>query len=208
MSVFIYGSASVHEIQSLRTFGEGVADDFFVVAGVAVFVVEGGVRPDPGAAFADLPRRWRIGGEVLSLETDSPFYWESDGALVNQLLQKNIVRETYIITKVESSMDPASASGAHAAIINAGGKLNSTSWEGFAPGQWMYMGADIDEQYSSSGTVSYRVEHTFAARIIGTSDGWQKIWNSEFSLWDRVSTTQLFDRTKQNYEYTEFTDLF
>jgi hypothetical protein len=161
-------------------------------------------NPDPSASFAALPRRWRIGGEFINIEAGTPFYWESDGALVNQNTFKRIVNETYIITQVVADMDPSNPAGKHATIIAAAGKLNNASWEGFAPGHWLYIGADIDEQFSSSGLPSYRIEHNFSARIVGTSDGWQRVYNEEFAVWDRISTTQLFDRTKQLYEYVDF----
>jgi len=166
-------------------------------------------NPAPGANFDDLPRRWRIGGEFINIEAGAPFYWKSNGNLVNQNTFKRLINETYIITEMVDEMNPASPSGKHAAIINAAGHCNSSSWQGLGKGDWLYIGADIDQQFSASGSPSYRIEHNFASRIVpGASEGWQRIYNEVAGDWDQVSNQQVFNEDGQLYPFTSFSLIF
>jgi len=166
-------------------------------------------QPDPNSSFSALPRKWRISGEFLSIEGQSELFWKSTGDLVNQNTFKRIVNETYIVTEVVTDMDTTNAAGKHANIINAAGKLNSATWEGFGKGNWLYMGADIDEQFTSSGGRTFRIEHNFAARIItGSSEGWQRVYNQVTGGWDQISDSPGFNEDGQLYAFTNFSSIF
>lgn len=166
---------------------------------------------DPNSSFSALTRRWRISGEFLSVPSQSNYFFKSDGGEVAQDVFRRIINEVYTITQIVSSQDMriGSSAGIHYQVLRTAGRLNSSAWEGLGKGDWMYLGADIDETFTSSGIRQFKTEHQFASRIIeGSSEGWQRVWNESAGIWDQISDSGAFNEDGQLYSFRSFTNLF
>jgi len=166
-------------------------------------------NPDPSSSFSALPRRWRVNGEMISVKAGNALYYKSTTETAEQNLYKRILNETYVVTEVVSDMSLASSNGPHGKILRHAGRVNKTSWEGFGKGNWLYLGADVDEQFSATGSQTFKIEHQFQARLIpSSSEGWQRIFNDAAGSWDQVSDSPGFNENGQLYTFTNFSNIF
>jgi hypothetical protein len=162
-------------------------------------------NPNEDDAFADLPRSMDISGEMLSIDSDNR-WWDSDNVKIDPTTKifKRVVTGTLRIT--ERVADQAVT---RSKVINAAGKVNDATFEGFGVATWLYMGADSEEVRDSSGVKRWNFTHIFAFRKVGTisSSGWYYSWRQDANKWDKSVDTP-GGGSGYIYNTTTFADIF
>lgn len=144
--------------------------------------------PSPNTSFDDLPRSFQIGGEMLTFDEGGGWYWDSDGAAINDRVFKRVVTGTLQVTEVITSSQYTVATSK---IITNAGRVNDATFESIPEGRWLYMGANMDAGRDGDGNEIWTVQHTFAYRNIDgvNSSDWMHGWRKSNSTWDVIQNT-------------------
>ncbi len=172
---------------------------------------------DISTSFSALPRRVTVGGEMFTIDTNrTDYYWLNPaGTKARADVQSRIATGTLEITEVieSSAYAPGDPTGAFQRAIRTAGKINQTTFEGLAPGNWLYNGAQFDRFINSSGALRYKVHHSFSFRLPDFDNrqdqGWRLLWREDENKWDLLTDTP--GGTLSNpipYTSGEFSDIF
>ncbi len=140
-------------------------------------------EPDPSeVAFRSLS----IGGDLITIDAENGFRWQSDNAVVTQPLQFRIALGQLRIRQFRDSDDWSD-------IYNTVGLVNETTFEGLQGERWLYIGAEIQEGRDAANTRLWTVDHNYRSRIISRAagngnDGWN------FELREANDALPIFDK--------------
>ena len=114
----------------------------------------------------------RAGGEMLALETQSTAVFDTSANPVNQVLQKRVVTATYTVEETKNTW-----ASAISGVFSRLGKLKT------GDENWMFNGADIDQNIDVNGSDSYRVARSYLYR----NPTHQHIWDKIAAAWDTTT---------------------
>jgi hypothetical protein len=166
----------------------------------------------PGTtAYDDLKRTGRIGGEILMVDANGGWTWTTSNEEAAQQVPIRIGSGTLTIEETVSSLLISSSQGAWQKSLRNVGSVNNAAFHGLGVNAWLYIGANWDRTFTSSGATMYRVGHTFQYRHILDGDPpvaianpWQKLWDEDAGIWDSV----IDKNNRPLYKERPFADIF
>lgn len=163
-----------------------------------------------GESFANLPRSFSIGGELIQFANSGDYYYVNAGTDNDPITGdvpafRKVVTSQLTIQEVVS--DISSARTRAKAAVN---RTNNVVFEGFAAGDLLYAGFESEEFTNDDGDLRWRLRHQFIGREIpGTSNnGWEYVLRDDTAEWTYIQISPAADEPLPIYQSAAFASIF
>ena len=163
-----------------------------------------------GAPFAELPRSWSIGGELIQFGGTGDYYYvtgtgTNDPVLGEVPAFRKVATGRLTIQEIISDIG-AARTRAKAAIS----RKNSASFESAVAGDMLYLGFEAEEFTNSDGDKRWRLRHEFLERDIPskTGNGWEYVLRDDTGAWSLLQVSPAASTALPIYESAVFAAIF